>query len=100
MVGDFNLIRRPSDRNKSGGNVQEIIRFNKVISHLGLEELFLQGNWFTWSNKQASPLPERLDWLFASIPWITSYPVSTVTTLSRDMSDHHPYLISVNTNIP
>jgi hypothetical protein len=38
-VRDFNLIRRPSDRNRLGGNIQEMLRFNKVISHLGLEEL-------------------------------------------------------------
>jgi hypothetical protein len=59
----------------------------------------LQGNRFTWSNKQASPLLERLDWFFDSIPWITTYPGLTVSTLSRDISDHHPCLISVNTNI-
>jgi hypothetical protein len=54
LVGDFNLIRRPSDRNKPRGNIQDMLRFNEVISHLGLEELPLQGSHFTWSNKHAS----------------------------------------------
>jgi hypothetical protein len=99
-VRDFNLIRRPSDRNRLGGNIQEMLRFNKVISHLGLEELPLQGNRFTWSNMQTSLLLERLEWFFASIPWFTSYPSLTVSTLSRDISDHHPCLISMNMNIP
>jgi exonuclease III len=44
LVGDFNLIRKPSDQNRPGGNVQEMFRFNEVISHLRLEELPLQGN--------------------------------------------------------
>jgi hypothetical protein len=42
----------------------------------------------------------RLDWFFASVPWITSYPGSMVTTLSRDVSDHHPCLISMTIDIP
>jgi hypothetical protein len=64
LVGDFNLIRRPSDRNKPKGNVQEMFRFNEVISNLRLQELLLQGHKFTWTNKQESPLLERLEWFF------------------------------------
>jgi hypothetical protein len=45
-------------------------------------------------------LLERLDWFLASISWITSYPGSTVPTLSRDTLDHYPCLILVNTHIP
>jgi hypothetical protein len=60
LVGDFNLIRWPSDRNKLGGNVQYMFIFNEAINYLGLQELPLQGNKFTWSNKQVSPLLERL----------------------------------------
>jgi hypothetical protein len=66
LVGDFNLIRRPSDHNRPGGNVHEMFWFNEVICYLRLEELSLQGNRFTWSNKQTSSLLERLDWFFAS----------------------------------
>jgi hypothetical protein len=36
LVRDFNLIRRPSDRNKLGENVQEMLAFNDAISCLGL----------------------------------------------------------------
>jgi hypothetical protein len=61
LVGDFNLIHRPSDKNKPGGNIQEMLWLNEVLSNLRVEELPLQGNCFTWSNKQAAPLLERLD---------------------------------------
>jgi hypothetical protein len=44
LVGDFNLIRKPSDHNKPGGNVQEMFKFNEVISNLRLEEFPLQGH--------------------------------------------------------
>jgi hypothetical protein len=55
LVGDFNHIRRPSDRNKQRGNIQYMMQFNTVFSHLRLEELKLNGNEFTWPNKQESP---------------------------------------------
>jgi hypothetical protein len=99
VVGDFNLIRKPSARNRPRGNVQEMLKFNEAISNLRLEELPLQGQRYTWTNKQASPLLERLDWFFASITWITSYLGSSVLTLSSDVSDHYPCLVSMNTDI-
>jgi hypothetical protein len=58
------------------------------------------GNKFTWTNKQVSPLLERLDWFFASTSWITNYLGSFASTLSRDVSDHSPCLISFSTDIP
>jgi hypothetical protein len=51
VVGDFNLIHHPSDRNKPGGNVQNMLQFNAAISNLRLEEIKLIGNKFTWTNK-------------------------------------------------
>jgi hypothetical protein len=75
VVGGFNLIRRPDDRNMPGGNVQDMLSFNAAISALGLEELKLNGNKFTWTNKQSSPLLERLDWFFAYVAWLTNYPL-------------------------
>jgi hypothetical protein len=67
-VGDFNLIRRPSDRNKlGGGDMQDMLSFNAAISNQHLEELKLSENKFTWTNKQSSPILERLDWFFATL---------------------------------
>ena len=64
IVGDFNLIRRPEDRNREGGDIQEMFLFNEAISSLGLIEIPLHGRRFTWTNKQTEPLLERLDWFF------------------------------------
>jgi exonuclease III len=55
IVGDFNLIRKQSDRNKQGGNIANMLNFNAAISNLRIEELKLHGNIFTWSNMQQSP---------------------------------------------
>lgn len=61
ILGDFNLIRKIEDRNKPGGDLAEIFRFNAAISHLGINEIVLQGRKYTWSNMQPSPLLEKLD---------------------------------------
>ena len=60
IVGDFNLIRTQANRNRTGGNIQEMFAFNEAISKLRLVELPLKGCKFTWTNKQHPPLLERL----------------------------------------
>ena len=61
IVGDFNLIRKPEDRNREGGDINEMYLFNEAISALGIVELPLLGRYLTWTNKQTPPLMERLD---------------------------------------
>jgi endonuclease/exonuclease/phosphatase family metal-dependent hydrolase len=100
VVGDFNLIRRPTNRNKPSGNVQEMLAFNAAISNLRLQELKLMGSIYTWTNKQVSPLLERLDWFFSLVSWIANRPGTLVKTLSRDTSDHMPCVIEISTDIP
>ena len=100
VLGDFNLIRRPENRNKEGANLAEILMFNEVISDLGLNEIFLQGRKYTWSNKQTSPLLEKLDWAFTSNSWVLKYPNTTMTALDMSPSDHCPCIISISSHIP
>jgi hypothetical protein len=38
-VGDFNFIRSPNDRNKPGGDTNNILLFNDAIGNLGIIEL-------------------------------------------------------------
>jgi hypothetical protein len=77
-----------------------MLHFNASINNLGLEELKLYGNKYTWINKQESPLLERLDWFLASVSWVINYPRSSIRILSRDTSDHSPCLVSISTDIP
>jgi hypothetical protein len=94
------MYRRQSDRNKTGSNIQNMLAFNNAISNHRLEELKHFGNKFTWTNKQESPLLERLDWFLASPSLMVSYQGSSIKTLSRDTSDHSPCLISIFIDIP
>jgi hypothetical protein len=66
LVGDFNLIRRSEDRNKAGGDINLMLKFNEAISNLDLIEIPLHGLAYTWSNRQWEPLLQRLDWFFIS----------------------------------
>ena len=55
IVGDFNLIRRLEDRNREGGDINEMFLFNKAINTLDLVELPLHDRQYSWTNKQPSP---------------------------------------------
>jgi exonuclease III len=100
IMGDFNFIRQPSDRNRPGGDVNNMFLFNEAISKLGIIELPLKGRKYTWSNMQQDPLLERLDWFFTSSSWTTSYPSTFVYPLVKPTSHHLPCVISIETRIP
>jgi hypothetical protein len=100
IFDDFNLYRNPADRNQPEGNHLDMYMFNEAISLLGLVELPLKGRRFTWSNKQFSPLLQRLDWFFTSVSWTTTYPNSFASPLTMETSDHVPCVISISTQIP
>jgi hypothetical protein len=100
ILGDFNFIRKPSDRNKPGGDINGMLLFNEAISNLGLVELPLKGRKYTWSNMQQAPLLERLDWFFTSSSWTSTYPSTLVFPLVKPTSDQVPCVISIGTNIP
>jgi exonuclease III len=66
IEGDFNMYRSVQDRNRTGGNMNDIFTFNEIISNLGLQEIPLKGKKYTWSNMQEDPLLEQIDWCFTS----------------------------------
>ena len=100
FMGDFNFIRSEEDRNRPGGDVNDMFLFNELIDHLGLLELPIQGRSFTWSNMQESPLLVQLDWFFTSANWISIYPNTVVNAMARPTSDHVPCIVSIDTVIP
>lgn len=100
ILGDFNLMRKPENRNKPGGSQQEMFWFNDAISVQGLSEIELQGRKFTWSNLQPSPLLEKLDWIVMNSTWTLSYPTTTAKALSMNPSNHCPCLVTISIDIP
>ena len=100
LLGDFNFIRSLDNRNRPGGDVNDIFLFNEIIGHLGLLELPLKGRAYTWSNMQEQPLLEQLDWFFTTADWISAYPNTLVFPLAKTSSDHVPCVVSIDTTIP
>lgn len=100
LVGDFNFIRSLSNRNKPGGDINDILLFNDIIRSQALVEIPLKGRAFTWSNMQGDPLLEQLDWVFSSSNWTHSYPNTMVSALGKPVSDHCPYVVNIETKIP
>ena len=49
--------------------------FNDIIGHLGLVELPLKGQAFTWSNMQQDPLLEQLDWFLHMLTGLSPTPI-------------------------
>jgi exonuclease III len=100
LLGDFNFMRSVDNRNKPGADMADIFLFNNIISHLGLLELPLKGRRFTWSNMQATPLLEQIDWFFTSCEWTLRFPNTMVFPLAKSTSDHTPCVVSISTSIP
>jgi mannosylglycoprotein endo-beta-mannosidase len=100
ILGDFNFMRSQDNRNKPGGDVNDMFLFNEIIGHLGLLELPIKGRVYTWSNMQKDPLLEQLDWFFTSNEWISTYPNTVVLPLANTASDHIPCVVNIDTVIP
>lgn len=75
LMGDFNFMRSCENRNRPGGNAEDMRLFNDIIRVLELIEIPIKGMNFTWSNMQDSPLLEQLDWVFTSSSWTDIYPI-------------------------
>jgi exonuclease III len=88
--GDFNILRRESDKNKPGGTNKWSALFNSIIDVHDLIELDLSGRHFTWSNNRNPPTFEKLDRFLVSPDWDLHYNNLNVTGLSRSFSDHVP----------
>ena len=100
LVGDYNFIRSSENRNKAGGDPNDILMFNDIIRAQALIEIPLKGRSYTWSNMQDDPLLEQLDWFFSSCHWTQSFPNTIVTTLGKPLSDHTPCVVHIETSIP
>lgn len=100
LIGDFNFYRSVDNRNKPGGNFNDTLVFNSIISHLGLIELPIKGRSYTWSNMQDTPLLEQIDWFFTSVAWTSQFPSTMVLPLAKITSDHVPCKVQIGTSIP
>lgn len=67
--GDFNQIYQAADKNNSKLNLRLMRRFRHALDDIGVDELFLHGRLYTWSNERR-PTMERIDRAFANLQWL------------------------------
>jgi hypothetical protein len=77
-----------------------VLAFSEAINKLGVIELPLARQTFTWSNKKQRLLLERLDWFFKSQAWSMKFLSTRARTLTRDTSDLVPCAIHIKTEVP
>jgi hypothetical protein len=70
--------------------------FNAVIDALNLREIDLIGRKFTWANNMPIQTFEKLDRVLVCTEFESKYSYTTVHTLTREISDHTPLLLSTN----
>jgi len=73
VCGGFNLIYQASDKSNDRLNLRSMRRF-RPLDDCQLDELYLNGRLYTWSNERRCPTLERIDRAFASVEWLEAYP--------------------------
>jgi exonuclease III len=97
--GDFNILRKDSDKNKPGGTNCWSSLFNSIIDVNSMIELDLSGRLYTWSNNRVPPTFEKLDRFLASPEWVLQFKNVVVTGLDRTLSDHVPLCLKTDSNV-
>lgn len=78
-------------------HLRSMRRFRRLLDDLQLQELYLHGRLYTWSNQRDRPTLERIDRAFASMQWLDTFPSHHMRCLSSDCSDHSPLLLQLCT---
>jgi hypothetical protein len=94
--GNFNIIRRPDEKNNDNYNDRWPFLFNAVIDTLNLRELEMVGRKFTWANNLQNQTFKKLDRILVCTDFESKYPVSSVQALSKEIFDHTPLFNSTN----
>lgn len=93
LCGDFNMIYKAQDKNNDRLNLRAMRRFLRTLDDIQVEELFLHGRLYTWSNHRRRPTLERINHAFGNVAWFEAFPDHHLRALSSDCSDHAPLLL-------
>lgn len=101
-VGDFNAVLGAFE--KLGNPPLQIScnEFSSFIDSCGFIDISTQGYFSTWINGcgTRSHVEQRLDRCLCTQEWLDAWDAFTVTTLTRDVSDHSPLLINAAYAVP
>nr|CAD1818572.1 unnamed protein product [Ananas comosus var. bracteatus] len=91
VLGDFNTLLSLKDKNGRPANTSEILLFREAINDVGLIDLPLLNQAYTWTNGRQIPTLERLDRPLISLNWHLYFLCSSLKALPRPRSDHCPF---------
>jgi len=100
LLGDFNLVRQPSDKNNGQINFTLANAFNETIESICVSEIHLSDRLYTWSNQQTHPVLAKLDRVFSNNELNATFPLANLSSLPKPTSDHFPLLLTLCTEIP
>ncbi|GJX41243.1 RNA-directed DNA polymerase, eukaryota, reverse transcriptase zinc-binding domain protein [Tanacetum coccineum] len=95
IMGDFNEVRRKTERFGSVFNVQGVDMFNTFIANADLKEIPLGSSSFTWCHKSATKM-SKLDRFLISEIYYNSYPDICAYFLGSILIDHRLDSSSLN----
>jgi endonuclease/exonuclease/phosphatase family metal-dependent hydrolase len=93
LGGDFNIMRRPEDKSPGNFDPKWPAIFNAVIESLDLREIVMTGRQYTWAGPGNNPTFEKLDRVLVSTDWEIQFPLSKVEPRDRNISDHTPWFL-------
>ncbi|XP_073358163.1 uncharacterized protein [Aegilops tauschii subsp. strangulata] len=76
IVGDFNLILNPEDKNNQAINRRIMSRFRSMLNRLELKEVYLNGRRYTWSNERQLATLEKIDHVLSTNEWDDLHPLA------------------------
>ena len=95
LVGDFNIIRYPSERLGYELFSLAMFAFSDFIESNSLVDLQLEGVSFTWFRDSGIPSMSRIDRALVSLDWEEHFENISQWVLPRVISDHCLLLLEV-----
>lgn len=93
-------MRSSDDKNNNNFRQNEADMFNAALDSLALIEIPLLDRLYTWSSNLGQPTLEKIDRVFINNAWSTTFPNTTLSSLTRFVSDHVSLLLQISTTIP
>lgn len=93
LLGDFNLVRRLTDRPRDPTSMALMSLFNDLIRDLEIINIPLTNRAYTWCSKRPVPTFSHTDRVFMTPGWAQRFPTIRLEALEMSVSDHCPLLL-------